>query len=141
MIHTNLEETSTSGEGERSTGEWYFSYICYALLFFKRDMKQTWQNINIYLILWVTILFYFLSVWFISFFFEDFIYLFLERWERREKERNIYQLPPHSPNGEPGPEPRHVPRTGIEPVTFWFAVWCSTHWPTPARVVPFFFLN
>ena len=48
-MHTNFEKMITSGE-------WCFSYICYALLFLKknRDMKQTWQNFNICLILWVS---------------------------------------------------------------------------------------
>ena len=50
-------------------------------------------------------------------FFEDFIYLFLERWEGREKvgeriidvcERYIDLLPLTSPNWGPGLQPRHV---------------------------------
>ena len=57
-------------------------------------------------------------------FFKDFIYLFLERGEGREKERerniNVW-LPltcPH--NWGPCPQPRHVPQLGIEPATLWF---------------------
>ena len=33
----------------------------------------------------------------------------------------------------PGPQPRHVPWVGIEPVTLWFTEWQSIHWATPAR--------
>lgn len=40
MIHTHFEETITSGGG-RSKGEWYFSYICYTLLFFKKKRYET----------------------------------------------------------------------------------------------------
>ena len=38
----------------------------------------------------------------------------------------------HAPYWGPGPQPRHVPWLGIEPVTLWFASWCSVHWATPA---------
>ena len=31
------------------------------------------------------------------------------------------------------PQPRHVPRLGIRPVTFCFAGWCSTNWVAPFR--------
>ena len=34
-----------------------------------------------------------------------------------------------------GPQPRHVPRLGIEPVILWFAGWCSVHWATTAKAV------
>ena len=54
--------------------------------------------------------------------FKDFIYLFLERGERRDKEREInidvwdtsisYLM--HTPNRGPGPQPRHVPWLGIK---------------------------
>ena len=56
-------------------------------------------------------------------FFEDFIYLFLERTEgrRKERERNInVWLPLTPPNWGPGPKPRHVPWLGIEPTALWF---------------------
>ena len=33
----------------------------------------------------------------------------------------------------PGPQPRHVPWLGIEPLTFGFSGRCSIHWATPAR--------
>ena len=61
-------------------------------------------------------------------FFEDFIYLFLDRREGREKERkrsiNVWL----SLTGDlPGLQPRHVPRLGIKPVTPWFAGQYSIH--------------
>ena len=50
------------------------------------------------------------------FFFKDFIYLFLERWEGREKEkeRNIdvqekHQWVASHTTGDPGLQPRHAP--------------------------------
>ena len=60
---------------------------------------------------------------------KDFIYLFLDRGEGREKERerNISVWLPL------GPPPRHVPWLGIEPETLWFAGWFSVHWATTAR--------
>ena len=68
-----------------------------------------------------------------------FIYLFLERGERRKKGRetsmckgNIGCLS-HAPSWGPGPQPRHVPWLGIEPVAFQFTGWCLVHWATPAR--------
>ena len=39
----------------------------------------------------------------------------------------------HNPHQGPGPQPRHVPRLGIKPVTLCFTGWCSIHWTTPAR--------
>ena len=47
----------------------------------------------------------------------------------------------HGPNQGPGPHTRHVPQLGIEPVTFWFAGWCSIHWATPARAQQPFILK
>ena len=38
-----------------------------------------------------------------------------------------------APYWGPGPQHRHVPWLGIEPVTLWFAGPCSIHWATPAR--------
>ena len=43
-----------------------------------------------------------------------------------------------TPYWEPGPQPRHVPWLGIEPVTLWFTGQRSIHWATPARVRHFF---
>ena len=37
----------------------------------------------------------------------------------------------HTPSQGPGLQPRHVPWLGIEPGTFWFMEWCSTHWAAP----------
>ena len=76
-------------------------------------------------------------LWLIDFYlFLLFIYLFLERGEGKEKERersiNVW-LPLTCPllGAWPGPQPRHVPRLGIEPVTLWFSD--SVHWATQAR--------
>ena len=68
-------------------------------------------------------------------------YLFLERGKGRKKERKrnidvwkITLAASHSPpNWGPGPQPRHVPWLGIEPVTFWFAGQHSIHWATLAK--------
>ena len=60
----------------------------------------------------------------------DFIYLFLERREGREKEmeRNIdVWLPLARPLLGTWPQPRHVPCLGIEPVTLWFSSWHSIY--------------
>ena len=64
-------------------------------------------------------------------------YLFLERGEGREKERerNINGCLFHAPDQGPGPQPRHVPWLGIEPVILWFAGPHSVHWATPARAI------
>ena len=54
----------------------------------------------------------------------------------KERERNVnVWLPVVCPNWGPGPQPRHVPWLGIEPVTLWFTGWCSIHWATPARAL------
>ena len=70
-------------------------------------------------------------------------YLFIFRETEREGEREgekhgcvretLISYLPHTPNWEPGLEPRHVPWLGTELVTFWFAGWCSIHWATLAR--------
>ena len=55
---------------------------------------------------------------------KDFIYLFLERGEGRAKEREriiSVWLPLTWPHWGPGPQARHVPWLGIEPVTLCFA--------------------
>lgn len=56
MMHTNFEEIITSGDGgaeKRGNGILATSvmFYCYSK---NRDMKQTWQNINICLVLWVS---------------------------------------------------------------------------------------
>ena len=58
-----------------------------------------------------------------------------ERKSRRETsmcERYIEHLL-HTPNWGPGPQPRHVPWLGIEPVIFQSVGQCPPHWATPAR--------
>ena len=64
-----------------------------------------------------------------SFLKKVFTYLFLERGQGREKEREKYRCArdvsisylSHAPNWGPGVQPRHVPWLEIEPVTFWFS--------------------
>ena len=53
--------------------------------------------------------------------------------KKKERETSISCLL-HTPDLGPGPQPRHVPRMGIEPVTFWFTGWHSIYWAIPARV-------
>ena len=69
-------------------------------------------------------------------------YLFLERGEGKEKERerntvvwerNIYQVSLAHPKRGPGLQPRHVLWPGIELATSQFAGCHSIHWATPAR--------
>ena len=43
----------------------------------------------------------------------------------------------HTPNQEPGLQPRHVPWLGIELAAFQFAGRHSIHWATPVRVTAF----
>ena len=75
-----------------------------------------------------------------NFFFLNFIYLFLDRGEGREKERegniNVW-LPLTRPVIED--LARHVPWRGIELETLWFTGWRSIHWATPARAICNFF--
>ena len=64
-------------------------------------------------------------------FFKDFIYLFLEKGEGREKggETSMCGCLLRTPNWGPG----ICPWLGIKPVTLWFTGLCSIHWATPAR--------
>lgn len=48
MIHTNSEEMITSGEGEKRKGNGILATSVVLCLLKKGDMKQTWQNINIF---------------------------------------------------------------------------------------------
>ena len=109
------------------------------------------KPVIIFLYLWTNLMTTFLtfaldvffSHWrFYLFYFKDFIYLFLERGERREKERerNISVWLPLmcgclscARSWEPGPQPRHVPWLGTEPVTFWLTDWHSIYWATLSR--------
>ena len=81
-------------------------------------------------------------------FFKDFtIYLLLGRGKEREKkrERNVNVLEIHrlvaSPTSPAGWQTRHVPRMGIELVTFWFTGWHSIHWATAARAKSSIFIH
>ena len=68
-------------------------------------------------------------------FLKDFIYLFLESGEGREKERErniLCGCLSHTPYLGPDLQPRHMPQLGIEPATHWFTGLCSIHWATPA---------
>ena len=70
-----------------------------------------------------------------------FIYLFLERWEGREKERErnidvrdtLIGCLLHAPIWGAGTLPTCGPRLGIQAGTFQFAGQHSIHWTTPAR--------
>ena len=83
-------------------------------------------------------------LWIVLFSKKDFIYLFLERGEWREKEwkRNIdmrekHQLVASSTYPDLGRnlQPRHVPWSGIKLVTFCFAGRNPTNWPTLVRAM------
>ena len=72
-------------------------------------------------------------------FFKDFICLFLERGEEKEKERErniMCGCLLCAPHWGPGPQPRHVPWLGTEPATLWFVGPHSVHWATPATAWP-----
>ena len=64
-----------------------------------------------------------------------FVYFFREGKGDRKKGRRTSMCGCflNAPRQELGPQPRHVPWLGIEPVTLWFAGWCSIHWATPAQ--------
>ena len=70
--------------------------------------------------------------------FKDFIYLFLDRGEGMEKERerniNVW-LPVMYPLLGTWLQPRYVPWLGIEPATLWFAGHHSIHWDIPAGLM------
>ena len=68
---------------------------------------------------------------FVHLFFKDFIYFQRKRKGGRETSLGGRLL--CAPHWEPGPQPSHVPRLGIEPATLWFAGWHSIHSVTPAR--------
>ena len=91
--------------------------------------------------------FYDIYVFILSFFnFLKIFYLFiLDSGEGREKERerNInvrLHLLCLLLGTWPGPQPRHVPWLGIQPVTLWLSGCHSIHWATPARSYPFFII-
>ena len=74
----------------------------------------------------------------------SFIYLFSERRERREKERerniNVWEIHRSVATRTPltrdlHPQPRRVPWLGIEQVTFGFTGQHTVHWATLARAI------
>ena len=73
----------------------------------------------------------------VFFFFFKILFIYFRQSRReKEKERNInVWFPLECPllGTWPGPQARHMPWLGIEPMTLWFAGQCSTHWATPAR--------
>ena len=74
-----------------------------------------------------------------SFFFKKRFYLFIFRERGREgekgRETSMCGCLSCTPHWGPGPEPRHVPWLGIEPVTLWFSGCHLIHWATPARAM------
>ena len=74
-------------------------------------------------------------------------YLFIFRERGREGEREgekhwcaretLIGCLLHTSNWRSGPQLRHVPWLGIEPVTFHLAGPCPTRWTTPVRTCPF----
>ena len=73
------------------------------------------------------------------------LYLFLDRGEGKEKEReriiNVWLPLTTPPTGNYGLQLRHVPCLGIEQTTLWFAGWHSVRWATPARATLLIYLN
>ena len=71
--------------------------------------------------------------------FKDCIYLFSERKGGREREGEKHQcvVASYAPPRGPGPQPRHVPQLGIEPVTHCFTGRHSLHRAMPARAQNF----
>ena len=61
-----------------------------------------------------------------TYFFKDFIYLFLERGKEGEKHPCV--VASHAPPPEDlACNPGMCPGLGIEPATLWFSGWCSIH--------------
>ena len=62
------------------------------------------------------------------------LFVFSEKGEGREKGRETWiSCLSHTLSWWPGPRPRHVPWSGIKPMTFQFTSWRSAHCATPAR--------
>ena len=72
---------------------------------------------------------------FLILFFKRFYLFFREREREGEREGEKHQYVretsisclSHALSWGPGTQARHVPQLGIEPVTFWFTGWHSTH--------------
>ena len=72
-----------------------------------------------------------------------YLYIFRESGREGEKKGGKHQWRrdtwiscfSYIPDWGPGPQSRHVPWLGIEPMTFQFTRQCSTHWATSARHV------
>ena len=77
-----------------------------------------------------------ISFFYLKFFFKDFIYLFSERGEGREKRGRETSmcgcLSRTLPQGT-WPATQACALMGIKQATLWFAGWHSNHWATPAR--------
>ena len=71
-----------------------------------------------------------------------FIYFFREgKGGRRRGRESICGCLLHGLHWRPGPQARHVPWLGIEPVTLWFTGQCSIHWDTPARAGIYYWIK
>ena len=79
--------------------------------------------------------FSFLNMIFIFYYFLRFyLFIFRERGREgeRERETSMCGCLSRTPYWGPGPQPRHVPWLGIEPMALWFAGRHSIHWAAPA---------
>ena len=70
---------------------------------------------------------------------KDFIYLFLEKGEGKEREKHQCVVASRAPYWGPSPQPRHVPWLGIGLQILWFIGPHSIHWAIPARALCAFF--
>ena len=67
------------------------------------------------------------------FFFLRFYSFIFREWVRERRDTTMCGCLSLATYWGPGPQPRHVPRLGIEPATPQFAGQHSTHWATAAR--------
>ena len=76
----------------------------------------------------------FLSL-FLLFFWRFYLFIFREGkgGRKRGKQTSMCGCLSCTPYCGPGPQLRHMPWLGIEPVTLWFTGTCSIHWAAPAR--------
>ena len=67
----------------------------------------------------------------LDFFFLNILFIYFSRegkgGRKKGRETSVCGCLSHAPYWGPGPQPRHVPRLGIELVTLCFAVWQSIH--------------